>query len=289
MSRGSGTAGLIAAALLCAAMSCHGPDRSTIVARVGNRTLSMEDVVARMGISGKPADGDIRRFVTHWVNEELLYQEAQRRGLDESEEFDRTMQDTRRRLLAQAFIDSQAGDTSGIGDSLLQAYYANHPDEFIVRDDMVKLNAFRFLTREKAAQFASLVTRGMNWDDASAAARRDSSDPAVALPGVSGQFVTQHTVFPPEIWKVAASLAIGEISYPVRTAVGFCVIQPVGRLAAGSRAGAEVAAGEIRARIQIERRRQRYEELLGTLRKRYSVEVLLPAQQNTDTTHTAHE
>jgi peptidyl-prolyl cis-trans isomerase C len=284
-------AGRIAAAclVLLTAMSCRHADTRTVIARVGQETLTLEEAQSRMGAPGRPSDDELRRFVAHWVNEELLYQEAQRRGFDGSEEFKQLLQDSRRSLLSQSFLDSQMSDTGAINDTVLQAYYEKHSEEFVVRNDMVKLNARRFMTRDKATQFASLITRGMTWNDAVTAASRDSADPGSPLPGVSGQFVSQHSVYPVELWKVALSLGTGELSFPVNTAAGFCVIQPLARLSAGSRAGEEVAAAEIRSRIQIDREREKYNQLLGTLRKRYSIEVMLPQSQQSDTLQRSHE
>jgi hypothetical protein len=275
--------------VLLTASSCRHPDTKTVIARVGQETLTLEDAQARMGAPGRPSDDELRRYVAHWVNEELLYQEAQRRGFDGTDDFQRLMQDTRRSLLSQSFLDSQMADSGSMSDSVLQSYYEKHSDEFVVRSDMVKLNARRFLTRDKANQFASLVTRGMTWNDAVTAASRDTADPGTPLPGVSGQFVSQRSVYPPELWKVALSLGNGELSFPVNTSAGFCVIQPLGRLAAGSRAGVEVASDEIRARIRIDRERQKYDQLLVTLRKRYSIEILLPKSQQSDTLQRSHE
>ncbi len=289
MTAGCGTALALCSLIVCTGLSCRQPEQQNVIARVGKETLTLDQARAGLGASGQPSEDELRRFINHWVSEELLFQEAQRRGLENTQDFDERMQETRRHLLAQAFLDSQFGDSSQIGDSILRAYYDQHADEFFVHADMMKLNALRFVTREKASQFAALITRGMTWSDAMAAALRDSADPATAIPGVSGQYVSQHSVFPPELWKVAASLGINELSFPVKTAIGYCVIQPLARLSAGSRAGFEVALDEIRARVRIEQRRRNYEELLGTLRKRYSVEIILPNEQKTDTLHNTHD
>jgi len=276
-------------AALCLVCSCRRQEQKTIVARVGKEVLTLEEVQSQTGGEVPPAGEELRRIINHWINEELLYQEAQRRGFDGTEQFTARMQETRRHLLAQVFLDSQFNDTSGIADSVLHAYYAKHSQEFVVRNDMVRLNAARFLTREKANAFASLVTRGMSWTDAFTAASHDTGDRAAVLPGVSGQYVSQHEIFPPELWKVAASLALGDVSFPVNTVSGYCIIQPLARLSAGSPASFDVAADEIRARVRIEQRQQQYEELLGTLRKRYSVDINVPAEHPTDTLHDSHD
>lgn len=108
------------------------PDAGTgdVVARIGERTLSRSEVQARLERLpdfvrlrySSPAQK--REFVDALVRDELLVQEARRRGLESDPEI-RSMLE---RLLIQKLTDSVAPKAPG--DEAVRAYFDAHTDEF---------------------------------------------------------------------------------------------------------------------------------------------------------------
>lgn len=279
----------VALLLFVLAQSCRQqPEHRTTLARVGKTELTLDDAQERIDTTTRPYDNQLRQYITHWVNEELLYQEARRRGLEHTARFEDQLQETERQLLSQQLLDEEIkSDSSAIDDKALHTYFDKHAAEFVLQENVVELNAIPFATRERASNFAASITRGSSWENALSTIEKDSASQASLA--LNKSYFTQDALRPSELWKVAESLDTNEVSFPIKTAVGYYVIQLVARYAAGQRATFDAVRDEIRQRLLIERRQHRYEELIGTLRKRYNVEILVPMKQTADTGHAVHE
>jgi hypothetical protein len=256
-------------------VACQRQNNGTVVARVGAAELTLDEALAHVDTSRKPYGDQLRGYIAHWVNDELIYQEAKKNGADKRDDVQRQIRDARRMLTADAFLrQSIDSDTGGINQALLDEYFKNHASEFFVKEDMIKLNLVTMDTREHAGSFAALVSRGMPWNVAVDQIRRDTISQNTIVTNVSGKFFTQHTLFPGELWKVVSALGVNEVSFPVKTNVGYAVLQPLAMLQQGKQAPFELVRDEVRQRVFIERRRRAYNDLLGTLRTQYNVEII---------------
>lgn len=265
--------------------ACKSGTPATVIARVGNSELTLENAKAHIDTTRIPYTDQLRHYVAHWVNTELIYQEATRAGFDRSEEAALRAEDARRQIINGMFLVHQlAGDTAGLTEDTMRAYFDAHAAEFIVPEDMMKLNVITFSARERANAFSALVSRGNAWNEAVTAIVHDTA----AAPGIvsnrPGQFYSQHTLFPGELWKVATTLGTNDISFPVKTVEGYCVLQLLAVAHAGKQATYDLSRDEVRGRLLVERRRRTYAALLGTLHKRYNVEIVLGFEQTTDST-----
>jgi parvulin-like peptidyl-prolyl isomerase len=86
---------------------------------------------------------------------------------------------------------------------------------------------------------------------------------------------TQLTLYPPELWKVLQSLQKNDVSFPVKSGDLFYVVQLLEKSPKGSVANFETVQDEVRSRLFIEKRREKYSRLLDNLRKEFKVEVNL--------------
>lgn len=261
-------------------------DESTI-ARVGGARLSLADAKRAIDTAEGSFNQQLPRYIAEWVSDELLYQEAQREGIENSDQFHRQMDQTRRQIAVQNLLQQVVySDTGSIEESTVRAYFNQHASEFFVREDMVKLNVVGFTAREPAGDFAAGISSDNPWSAAVARAKSASGPSIIALPG--NQYFSQQTLFPPELWKVATTLNVNEVSFPIKTNIGYFVIQLLAVIPQGKAAELDVVRDEVRERMLIERRRQKYAEYLGTLRKRYDVEVLLNSVSLDDSIRSQH-
>ena len=276
--------------LACCVSACNrsAPEEGGI-ARVGSKRLTLAEARRAIDTTQGPFTQQLPKYISTWVTDELLYQEAQREGMENNESFKEQLEQTRRHLAIQNLLQQYVyEDTAGINEAALRAYFAEHAGEFIVRENMMKLNIIGFTSREFASNFAAAVTAESPWSAAVAKAKADPSvsGSIIALP--TNQYFSELTLFPPELWKVASSLNVDEVSFPVRTNLGYFVIQLLSFIPEGKPAELDIVRDEVNARLLIERRRQKYAEYLGTLRKRYDVEVLLNSITLEDSTKSQH-
>jgi peptidyl-prolyl cis-trans isomerase C len=253
--------------------SREGPSRP-YVARVGSVELREEDLAG-------PADslervrGKSMGFINEWVVSELLYQEAQRRGMADSEQLRKQLEATRKRLAIEALLEKEVygGGADDVNDEEITGSFKKNASAFTLREDVARVSYVLFSERDEANQFRASILRGSSWEDAVALCQRDSVHGRELRAVARNQYFTQATLFPDELWKLARTLPKEEVSYAVKTAAGYYVLTVHSIKHVGETPEFEFVRNEVRERLLIERRRARYEQLVSDLRTRHKVEV----------------
>ncbi|HTO92740.1 MAG TPA: peptidylprolyl isomerase [Bacteroidota bacterium] len=269
------TRALALAALLGAIPGCTGnhPGRP-YVARVGSAELTEDEVVGPADSLAR-ARGKSVAFINQWVVSELLYQEAERRGLADTDELRKQLEATRKRLAIEALLEREvynAASDSIPADEITAAFRKNAA-AFTLKEDVVRLSYALFGDRDAANQFRAALLKGSSWDEALGALTRDSARGGSLRTMARNQFFTQAMLFPDELWKLARTLPREEVSYPVKTPAGYYILRVHAIRHAGEAPEEEYARQEVRDRLLIDRRRARYEQLVSDLRARHKVEV----------------
>ena len=273
------------AVIALALAGCSQEEPGTVVARVGDSVLTLEEAAAAVDTSVPGGGGRLGQYVASWVNAELLYQEALRQGIGDDPAFGARLADLRRQLAGQELIDrviygdmggtGETGNAASVPDSALKAYFLSHPDEFTLSENHLKLRLATFRSREAARRFAAAVTAGAAWDGLIDSMTADPKSLAEIVSATDEAWYTRATLYPQELWKVAGPLDPGEASFPLKTGEGFTVVQFLALAAAGKAGDFDIVRDEVTDRVLVESRRSRLESLLGTLRERYGVEILI--------------
>jgi hypothetical protein len=265
--------------LLCSVLflaGCErGPSHKTVIASVGSAELTEEDIAA----TGDSVWKDRRRsseFINEWVMTELLYQEATRRGLASSDEVLRQLESARKHLAIAALLDREvfkmAEDTVASMDSA-RAYFHTNESMFTLTEDVALISLATFGEREQANAFRSVLLRGGGWDGAIAALGSDNHGAPAILQVVRQRYVTASSLYPPELWKLARTLARDEPSYAVKTDQGYHILQVHGYKRQGEVPDFDFVREDIQQRFLIERRRSRYDAYVNGLRQRRELDI----------------
>lgn len=253
------------------------------VARVGTTELTSEDLHyladSARGIGRTP-----REAVNDWIVNELLYQEAARRGLTSRPAFRRQVDEAKKRLAISALLNDElfsADDTMLVNDAAVEAAYQAAPGEYLLREDVALASYILFSSREAANAFRAAVLRGMNWSDAVGEAQSDPQTAPLVLQTATRQYFTQATLFPAELWKLTRSLGREEVSFVLRAGAGYYVVKGHEVRRKGEPPALAYVWDEIRQRLLIEERRSRYDRLVGDLRGRYGIDVRLERVDST--------
>lgn len=249
----------------------------------------MDDARHSIDTSQAPFESQLPGYISLWVTNTLLFQEAQREGIDNSDRFRNQMEETRRQIAIQDLLQQYVySDTAGADEQALRAYFEKHVNEFFVAEDMIKLNSIGFNSRENASAFAASVTQEHSWDEAVAKTRNSASASLQIVSAAANQYYSRRSLYPPELWKVASTLNANDVSFPIKTNLGYFIIQLLSVLPQGKPADFDLVRDEVKNRVMIEIRRQHYEQYLGTLRKRYDVEILLNTGKLQDSTQSQY-
>lgn len=264
-------------AFLLAAGGCQNNDQPPdYVARVGNSFLTQSDIFENVGSMADTSNLQVRIFVNKWIENELLFQEATKEGLAESKEIDRQVAEVRKQLAIQSLIENKLyNDTSEYSDEKLRQYYAKHSDEFLLREDVVRLNIASFTERQYASEFRNLILKNKKWNDALEIFQSNDTKVSAIHSEISGALFTQLTVYPYELWKVIQNLSINDISFPIKSGDLFYVVQLIEKYPQGSKAEMALVRNEIMQRVITQERRFKYDSLISSLRKKYNIELKL--------------
>ncbi|MCK5571170.1 MAG: peptidyl-prolyl cis-trans isomerase [Bacteroidetes bacterium] len=262
--------------LLPALLSCsRDTQKSPYVARVGRAELTEADMKAAIDTVGEWRL-QAQAYVNDWIITELLYQEALRRDLAESDEIWRQLESTKKRLVIAALLEKELFsdlDTLAITDEVLKAYLDSAANEFALPQDVMRISYTCFARRNAANTFRSSVLNGTPWPEAVLQAQEDSTLAPHLLQIVDRQFFTRGALYPEELWRLARSLGEEEISFVLRRQRRYYIIKHHGTRRRGEMPELDYVRDEIRDRILIEHRRIKYEALITALRSRQRIDL----------------
>ena len=250
---------------------------SRVVASVNTSVLTMEMIRSQMDSSQKLTDADLRQYVNRWVTSELLYQEARRKGYDETKEIMEKVAEAKKQLSIAELLEKEVYTLAenSIQPDEIDSYYQSHSSEFALQENLVRLSIAIFNQNDAAVEFRASALGESGWNAAVEKFRNDITKGMISL--TDSLFFSQSSLYPPELWKVASALGTQEVSFPVNTSVGFVVMRSLGQYKKGTPAPFAYSEPEIRSRLTMERRQKKYQEYIQTLRTKHEVQFMLPA------------
>lgn len=268
------TAAALVAAVLVLAGCGRSPGTGPPAARVGTSVLTLDNVTA-LRDSGVSDPAHLRAYVDQWVADELLYREAERRGLTEDPSLLARMDAVRRRLAVEALLAAElyTRDTATVNEDAIRALYASGGTAFLLREPVARVSFALFADRDAANAFRTRLLRGDPWPSAVTAARTDTLLGGQLLRVVTREFFTPSTLYPEELWKLARTLQTEEASFAVRTDAGYYVLVVHSYRDQGQMPELDYVRADLRDRLLIEHRRRRYEDLLAGLRAGTTVDI----------------
>ena len=248
-------------------------DNQDYVARVGSSLLTADDLLMK---GGARSDSSLaaRNYINEWISNELLYQEALRRNIPQSEEVQHRIEQVSKRLAIEALLDEELfQDSSGIAEEAVSIYFTEHQKEFTLSQDVALVNIALFDDRGVANDFRSGIVQGESWDQATTELQNNSNAVSHLLQLSDRKYHTAETLFPAELWKVARATNPGDVSFVITTDAGYSVIFLHELRTAGQAPDLAYVAYEINGRLLMEGRRKKYETFVRELRSRFPVEV----------------
>lgn len=217
---------------------------------------------------GRPPTGrELEGLIDEAVREEILYREAQRRGLDRDDPI------IRRRLAQKmTFLLEDSAETPAAAAGDIETYYADHAERY--REPRRTTFRHVFVSRERRADAAREAAALLRQVRAGAAdGWRQLGDPFVLLREYADRTDQEIAeLFGGGFAMALPSMAAGTWHGPVESAHGLHLVEVVGR--AEPRLP---ALDEVRDRVAEDllesRRRDRHEAALRTLRERYEIRV----------------
>ena len=261
---------------------CAEPEQNgTVIARVDNQTLTMEMIRNNFDTSQTLTQNDIQQYAHHWVTNELLFQEAQQRGYDISEPIKQKLVDARKQVSIAELLEKEvyALASNDVRKEEIALYFQNHKEEFVLREMLIRLSVVIFAEFEPANQFRTTVLSAGEWEKT---IDRFRNDPAKGLTSYSDSiFYNRSSLYPLDLWKVAGALGTSEVSFPIKTSVGYIVLRSLGQYKENTVAPLQYVEVEIQNRLAMEHRQKKYQQFLQELRSKHTVTMMITGSDTT--------
>jgi hypothetical protein len=253
------------------------------LARIDDRVLTLEEVKARLDSSRGVTAAQVGEYARRWINDEILYREALRRGLDNTDQARSQLEEVRRQLAINALLQEEI-----YSDKLppstteeVSQYYNTHSKEFTLSGDVALVSYVLFHDREAANAFRTSILKGTPWKQAISQVLADPQQSSQIIAKIDSVYYNQSTLLPAELWRVAAASAKPEASFPIRTNEGtyILIVWKLGHQ--GQVADLAYVENEIRSRLTIDRRRRTLTTLVETLRSKHAVELMFNDEADT--------
>ena len=278
---------IAAAAFACKSKPAHsGPT----LAEVGNDVISADDFKKRLEETSPFLRARYntperkKEFLENLIKNELLAQEAARRGLDKSP----AVQEVIKRAMVQELLRVQLDERlsgSDLGESDLQAYYTQHQDDYVkpervrINHLLVAYNNDRGASRAKAQkllrEIADREARG-EMNAFQVVAMKESNDTQSAPMGGDLRYLSKVEMAK-EVGQPVADAAFqlvkpGDKAGPIEAERGFEIVKLQNKTIALDKKLSEVKE-MVRQRMARERRSKDYDDFITKLRKDGNVKI----------------
>ncbi len=249
-----------------------GESPGPVVARVNGHVLYQRDLEAylpeadRAEITAEDRSASFRR----WLSTQLLYDEAQRGGLEMSRDIEWKLDEYRRELVADRLLQDVFNERAVVTREEVMAYYRAHEDEFNLE---VRVSHILTENRAEAEQALEMLkTRPFSW-----VARQMSVDKHTGAGGDLGYLSKGN--MPVEFEKIVFRMRVGEVSDIVESEFGYHILKLTDVHAGLNELPFESVAQEISRELLLRKRAAVYDSLLTALRGNAKVDVVDPDLQ----------
>lgn len=248
-------------------------NKGAYVARVGNTVITEADVEKEFkslppqiqkvfeGTEGR------ERFVDELIKKEMLYQEAQKRGLDNTPEYKQKLDEFKKLTLISLLLEKEIEDKVKVGEKDAKAYYESHKEEFST-GNQIRASHILVKTQEEANNILKEINRGVDFAKLAQSKSMDSG--SAKNGGDLGYFSKGQMV--PEFEGVAFKLKVGEVSKPVKTQYGYHIIK-VTEKKEGKTIEFEKVKDLVIQRLTAEKQKEVFDSYIEGLKKKYEVEI----------------
>ncbi len=227
------------------------------IVRVGDAYLTEEAIEYLLPSEGGLTIEEKRRFADRWVETEILYQEAMRRGVGEDPRVRTRIRTLEQEFLADHLTFLELRDRTVVTEEEIEAYFETHEQEYRYE---YRVSHILVSTLEEARDVKELLEKNsFAW-----VANRHSIDPVARRGGDLGYLSKGNMI--PEFENVVFDMEPGEVSEIVKSDFGYHIIKLVGT----RESLVTVDPADVRAQILnmliMEKREKAYEAFLESLR-----------------------
>jgi hypothetical protein len=251
-------------------VACTEAEKKTdYVARVNESFLTESELNGL--IESKSLAGFSRQeIIDRWIREEMLFQEAAKKGIVSAEDYKRIIQKSEKELAAAMLLQANfAAESIKTDPQELVNYFNSRKEEFTLGSNSYILNILKSDDNAFAVEFRAKVLEA-GWE---IAAQEFQHDPEVVLLN-SNILIKEENLYPQRLARIVKGLYPPEISIVISDEGGYhWVVQVIKVLKAGSTAPYEHIKDDVEKRFIAESKRKMADAYINSLYKNYNIEL----------------
>ena len=259
--------------------SCQKKPEGKIIVKVNNSALTEEQIEEFLPPEYKSSVTleQKKSFVQKWIENELLYQEARKKKIDQKKELQNRILNTIKDLVVMEFLDQEFGESVSATEEEARNFYLQNKDNFKRGEEEVRASHILLKSKTKADSVYQELKKGA---DFTKLAQQISEDSLTASQGGDLGFFSRSEMAP-FIAEVAFKLKIGEVSAPIKSDYGYHILKVTDKKEKGSLRDFNLIKDQILDYLSNEKRAQKVRELVEQLKALAKIERFDWAKEGT--------
>lgn len=258
---------------LSGSLSCQSfkeEPKGKTLALVNGQKLTEEDIEFELSLAFEdsiPHKAKVE-YLNRWIENELLYQEAKRRGLEDNPEVKMRIRQAGKDVMVLSLLKGLITKQTQVSEEEAEKFYEQNKELFRRDREEVRASQILFSTQAQAESAFARIKKG---EDFNRLAQELSTDPQAGNSGGDlGYF--NLTNMHPVIAKEAFDLQTGMVSTPFRTEMGYHILKVMGRKPKGSLRDFEEVEDRLIVQMIAEKKRETVTNLLEKLKSKAKIE-----------------
>jgi peptidyl-prolyl cis-trans isomerase C len=259
-----------AAAMVLGLFAGAAPSAAAVeVAKVNGKAITDKDVTAALSGMNEGQrksflqDPNSRRqVVMGLVDQEVVYQEAEKAKLDQDAAYKQAMEQFRRQYLVSTLLDRNVGGQ--VNEKTAKGYYNTHKSRFSTD----KARVWHILLNDEPTAREVAKRASASGADFQAIAEKESRDPSAKNNRGELGVITRDGPFADEFKDAVFAAEVDKVSGPVKTLYGYHVIKVVEKST-----GRPMEYDEVELRVKAAYRAELTKQYVGKLKQQAKVSV----------------
>lgn len=238
--------------------------------KVDNEKLTEEGLKAELSLAYGDSilPGAKLEYLNRWIDNQLLYEEAKKRGLDRLPEVQIRAKQAAKDVTVLSLLNDQIAKNIQSSEDDARKFYQQNKDFFKREQEEVRASHILFSSQAQADSASARLKKGEDFELLDRELSLDSLTRNTG--GDIGYFSLSNT--DPVVARVASGLKTGMVSSPFKTAMGYHILKVTDRKPKGSIRDFEEVKTTLMSQLLQEKRNQAISSLLEELKKKAKIE-----------------
>ena len=239
------------------------------VAKVGNTILTEEGLENYLS-ENKNSKKFKNEFVRQWIDEELLYLEAEKTEFTKAKNYLSLLETAKKQIAGSLLLENYFDDNySKPSDNTLSLFYDKIKESLTLTDNGFVLNMIDFNNEQSALDFRNLAVQ-VGWTNAKGIFENDTA----VVSKFNNSFLYGYRLSPLELARTVKALDPGEISLVVQKEPSlFTVVQLVKTVNKNTVPDFYLVKDDVEEIYYFEKRKELFEKYMDKLYSKYNVEL----------------